>query len=288
MSDPTTSEATRNATSSPGSVFGPTPSDLPDGQTTDPSGPGLALASLSARQAKERGLLTSGTFGQRSTTSSASAALQSFLGSRLQARTASVGSTLYKLTWKDRATPAQRSISALRASARPTSGKDYGGLEKGWTTPQAHDATGRSETQKDLHGTKHGCACLALDAKMTGWPTPVTQQANGTPERFLERKRESMARGSQSMGVSLSDLNMQVQAWVPDSPARLTASGQMLIGSSAGMESGGQLNPSHSRWLMGLPSAWDDCAVTAMQSLRPSRKPSSKPISKPTQSDVFG
>jgi len=45
----------------------------------------------------------------------------------------------------------------------------------------------------------------------TGWPTPVAEQANGTPEAFLRRKRESVARGN-SMGICLSDLNMVAQA----------------------------------------------------------------------------
>jgi hypothetical protein len=56
-------------------------------------GPVPALANLSARQAKELGLMTSGTYGRTSSTSSASAALQRSL-KQLRAATQILGSTL--------------------------------------------------------------------------------------------------------------------------------------------------------------------------------------------------
>jgi hypothetical protein len=94
-----------SAISLPESESGPTHCAPPAGKMDDQSGPVLVRASLSARQAKELGLLTSGTYGQHSSISLASAILQSSLENKLRARTQIFGSTLYKLTWKPWVTP---------------------------------------------------------------------------------------------------------------------------------------------------------------------------------------
>lgn len=129
-----------SAISSQGSASGLTPCVGLDGQTIAKSGLAHARANLSASQAKEQGLLTSGTYGPIFTISLSSAALKSSLASRLQAKMASRGSTLYRLIWKERATPQQLSISALRASVPRTSDNDC----IGWATPttRAHKDTG--------------------------------------------------------------------------------------------------------------------------------------------------
>lgn len=157
MSDQATLKATPSATSSPASGCGVTHCAELGGQMIDPFGPAPALVNLSAAQARAEGLLTSGTCGRHSTGLYHSAHLASSLVSRLQAVTALLGSTLYKLTWKLRDTPAGSSICLLRASVLRTSGNGSGLQRSGWVTPSTRDwkdTPGMSLTATNPDGSK--------------------------------------------------------------------------------------------------------------------------------------
>jgi hypothetical protein len=162
-----------NATSSPVSASGVTRFALRAGTIAVLCGLVVAHASLSARQAKRLGSMTSGTYGQRGSISSSMQREVTYqsLESRLRAVTDSLGSTLFKLTWKERTTPSGRSISALRASARPISVNDF----TSWPTPTANPTNNLSpEDFLRRKRRRPGGAIteLPIVAQLASWPTP--------------------------------------------------------------------------------------------------------------------
>lgn len=147
----------------------------------------------------------------------------------------------------------------------------------GWPTPTVGNATG-SQAAKDASATGRrpdgSKATVALPpvAALTGWTTPTANPGTESWETKQIRNARHLAEGrNESKGVGGMTLYQQaVEAMC--GPARLTARGEMLIGSSAGMESGGPLNPALSRWIMGLPPIWDEVAVSLPPASRSRKK----------------
>ena len=147
---------------------------LQDGIQIDLFGQEVPLVSLSQPQEIKKAKTTSGIFGLSSSISSESANLQQSLESRLRQQLDLDGLMIYKATWKQKVTPQRRSYCHLAVSA---------------------------------HRTKE----IDSSSPPSAWATPVAQPANGSWEQFLERKRKSVE-GGHSMGISLSDTQMQAKS----------------------------------------------------------------------------
>lgn len=120
-----------------------------------------------------------------------------------------------------------RRICALRASVPRTSGKDSS--SSAWQTPKAKDwKTGWLKGRSGLNDQA---------IQFVGWKTPIGNDATGSDYAY--------SRGDHSKKV-----------WKLPGEAKLADSGPQPTGSTAETKKPGQLNPDHSRWLMGLPAEW--------------------------------
>ena len=184
------------------------------------------------------------------------------LQSALEANLSGPGSMIYQTVWKPHTTPLGRQMYRRRASARRTSDSEHSLVPSGWMTPTTSDTRSYSETalmtwleKKTTNG--HGMD-LNMTGQLSGWPTPEAEEA-----RRGYQNRSNGKKGSQeSMTTAVINALGDKPHLTPHGAARITADGTMLTGCSAGMESGGQLNPAFSAWLQGFPEAWCHAAIS--------------------------
>jgi len=186
----TISEDLRNAISSPALESGVMRLETLDGQMILPCGQAPAPAKVSVQAGKGEASQISVTYGLHGSGSLESAHLTQSLANRFRQKTDSLGSTLFRLTWKERVTPSGRSIPALRASARRTSETAF----TSWPTPSVNNfeqadqeaLLARRERCKATTGNGNGFGMtLGNAAQLATWTTPTAQDHSrgGRPAR---------------------------------------------------------------------------------------------------------
>lgn len=167
--------------------------------------------------------------------------------------------------WK---TPTTCTPNSLRGSGQEPSIREAGGHAvnlqdqvrlAGWKTPCVPNGGGNTQDLgKHRDGTKAQIG-LENEAKLSGWTTP-----RPTDENMARRSPEAIER---EMNRPDAGSNLAIEA-------QLTAFGDGPIGYLLGpngweiVPASGQLNASHSRWLMGLPAIWDVAGIAAFRSLK--------------------
>lgn len=133
-----------------------------------------------------------------------------------------------------------------------------------WSTARASDG------EKGGPNMSFGAGGQPLPSQMhqATWGAVSAHPLGGTPEQFLERKRKAAAKGA-SLGISLTDCGLQMQATAATAP-----SGPAPSGSCATTVKRGAPNPVFAFWLQGWPAEFRHGVLRAIASL-PKRRPKS-------------
>jgi hypothetical protein len=197
------------------------------------------------------------------------------------------------MKWKVWDMPGREPICALRASAPRTSASaSTGRLSPNTSDGTAEQLLARKQAMAD-RGVQQGVSVtqLAHQAQIAGWVTPSARDWKDTPgmsltgtnpdgtlrARIDQLPRQAAIAGWQTpkvadaTGGQTSRGGKRKHELLLGGEARAAAAGMMSSGSLAPTEKPGPLNPALSRWLMGFPAAWDECAPTGTPSSRNSQ-----------------
>lgn len=284
-----TSGDTHRCICSPELEPGPTPSGRPGGLMTGPRGRVVAPASRFRPPGKRRDSTMQDTSGPTRSASSRSADLALCLGNRYRARVASLGSMLFRINWRVEATPSGRSVLAQRVSVRRTSAGDCISLPTpSGTAIEAVDLERlqerRLECKERTGNGKHTLVLPGQVARLMPVSTPTSRDGkdgacnleNVPVNALLGRQVRLLAtvptpRANDSTGAAIPPGRQGGMAL--KTAVLSVASGPMPNGCPPSTDNSCRLNPEYSRWLLGIPDAWSNCAPTATRSAR--RAPSS-------------
>jgi len=192
-------------------------------------------------------------------------------------------STSVFLTWKVKATPANRLLFQL-APSMPDTGETECGLlptvtetmnqlcpsmQERYANPILWATPTEQDSSNDGGPSQYQRHSLPLNAEVKMWPTPCAQEDNKSPEAHMAMKQR-MKGGPRNTITSL-----QVAAKMWPTPKAVSSGDSQTCRHHKPHDLqtavNGSLNPTWVEWLMGYPLGWTALKDSAMRSFRRSR-----------------